>query len=237
MNDDTSKSLTQRPRPGYDIGYGKPPIQTRFKSGSSGNPKGRPRGAKNKPEAPSLAAERLKEIVLEEAYRLVTVNDPAGPIQVPMAQAVMRSISVNAAKGLQRAQRLFTELVSTTERDRRRLHDQFLEAAINYKVEWERELYRRQKLGVTGPEPLPHPDHVVVDLSTGTVRIIGPATKEDKEQWDHWLSHKALFEQELADLRVQLAEPDCPNRRAIRREIEKTETVLEILRRVGQRWS
>jgi len=31
----------------YEIGYGKPPKDTRFKSGQSGNNKGRPKGSKN----------------------------------------------------------------------------------------------------------------------------------------------------------------------------------------------
>jgi len=31
----------------YSVGYGKPPEETRFKSGQSGNPKGRSKGSKN----------------------------------------------------------------------------------------------------------------------------------------------------------------------------------------------
>jgi hypothetical protein len=31
----------------YDIGFGKPPVHTRFQAGLSGNPSGRPKGSKN----------------------------------------------------------------------------------------------------------------------------------------------------------------------------------------------
>ena len=72
-----------------------------------------------------------------------------GTIDIPMAQAVVRSLAVNAAKGNQRAQRVFTQLLSNVERDNKRLHDQWLDTAINYKVEWDRELERRKAFGIT----------------------------------------------------------------------------------------
>lgn len=120
----------------HEVGYGEPPAEHRFPKGRSGNPKGRPRGAKGKTSGvPSLKEERLKQIVLEEAYRTITVRDGERAVTVPMAQAVIRSLAVNAAKGQHRAQRLFAELLAGTETANRRLHDEWLNAAMSYKVE------------------------------------------------------------------------------------------------------
>lgn len=187
-------------RPGYEVGYAKPPEATRFRPGQSGNPRGRPKGAKNK--RPTLHEERMKGIILDEAYRTITVRDGERNVTVPMAQAIIRSLAVNAARGQHRAQRLFAELVSATERERAALRERFFGAALDYKIAWERELARRDVLGITDlPPPLPHPDHVVIDVRNGTVRMIGPATKEEKAEWDAILAEKAVLEDCVAQLR------------------------------------
>jgi len=151
-----------------------------------------------------------------------------------MAQAIIRSLAVNAAKGNQRAQRLFTELLAATERDNKRLHDEYLETAIEYKVEWERELDRRKRLGINdAPPPLPHPDHIVIDMQTGSVRMTGPMTKEEKVRWDSLRARKVDNKQEIAELETILRdEPDYPYREQILKELEHARKIRSLIEKV-----
>ena len=47
----------------HKVGYGKPPAETRFKPGHSGNPRGRPKGSKN---YKTILMERMRERVQPE---------------------------------------------------------------------------------------------------------------------------------------------------------------------------
>ena len=216
-------------RPGYEVGYAKPPDASRFKPGQSGNPRGRPKGAKNK--RPALNEERMKDIVLDEAYRTITVRDGDRTVTVPMAQAIIRSLAVNAAKGQHRAQRLFAELLSSVESSNKQLNDDYLNAAMDYKIEWERELDRRDRLGITDlPDPMPHPDHVVIDMRGGEVRIMGPMTRAEKAELNLWRERRGEFAEELAWVEGQLeSEADEKVRKTLEDDAASTRKVLEII--------
>src|SRR5260221_12321364 len=112
----------------YEVGYGKPPVAAHFKSGQSGNPKGRPKGARNK--LPALHEGRLKTIVMQEAYRDIKVRDGEKNISVPMATAIVRSVAVNAAKGNNRAAMLFTQMVKVVEDENNASYNDYLRTMI-----------------------------------------------------------------------------------------------------------
>ena len=189
----------------YEVGYANPPESSRFSAGQSGNPKGRPPGARNKRPGPS--EERLKAIIVDEAYRAIKINDGDKRITISMAQAIVRSLAVNAAKGQHRSQRLFSELLAATERANRLRHEEWLRAAIEYKTDWEAELERRKRLGIVAPDPLPHPDDIIIDMKTDSVVIKGPITKEDKVVWDKMRERLADCDDEINELNAMLANP------------------------------
>src|SRR5687767_7832745 len=163
----------------YEVGRGKPPVTTRFAKGRSGNPSGKPKGTRN--TIPHLKEERLKQLVLEEAYRDIELTEGGRDVKMSMAQAIIRRMALQAVKGEPRSQFLFTRMLATIEQERREIHDQWMDRMMDYKFKWEAELARRKKLGLKLPEPVPHPDQITIDVMNGTVHAIGPWTKEEAD--------------------------------------------------------
>lgn len=89
------KAQTGKKSNGYKVGYGRPPEQTRFQPGKSGNPRGRP---KSQPSAQAL--------LLEEASKLVKVKSGDKIIQVPRMRALMRKLLDLGLQGNMAAMRL-----------------------------------------------------------------------------------------------------------------------------------
>ena len=90
----------------YEVGYGKPPHHTRFKTGQSGNPRGRPSGAKN---LSTLLNEALSEPV-------VVVTENGGRKRISKRQASFKQLVNEAAKGNWRALKLLVDILQDIER-------------------------------------------------------------------------------------------------------------------------
>lgn len=232
MNDGKNKLTASKPDASYDVGYAKPPKQSQFPPGKSGNPKGRPKGSKNK--RPALNEERLKSIVLDEAYRNNAVRDGHRNVSMPMAQAIVRSLAVNAAKGQHRAQRLFAEMLSATERQNKDLADEFVKSLVNYKIDWNHELDRRVRQGITHlPDPIPHPDHVKIDMNTGKAWVEGPITNDDVAELEEWARKRDGFKEEVDFLRSDLETEVDDEQRAFREgDLAHAEKMVKLIQKV-----
>ena len=118
----TRRGFGRRQRRHPTVGYGHPPEAHRFTPGQSGNPRGRPKGATARTPARRLT--RLATIVLDEASRLIPLRDGGRTVTVPILEAIIHRLAVDAAKGDPRAQRLFTEMLALSEDEAQRTAEQ-----------------------------------------------------------------------------------------------------------------
>ena len=122
MTKQTIESTRDETGAGAEVGYGKPPAAHRFRKGISGNPAGRPRRVATGAPGDRLpgADEPTRAMILEEAYRLVTLRDGAAEIRMPVNQAIFRSMAEAAMQGNPAAQHRWTRLVQTAEAEQKR---------------------------------------------------------------------------------------------------------------------
>ena len=110
-------------RAGYTVGKGKPPIGKRFTKGTSGNPRGRPkvRGGSGAPGDRLIGSDQpTRRMILEEAYRTITVRDGEEEIEMAANRAVFRAMMERALKGSRIAQCKWIEMVGQAESEQKR---------------------------------------------------------------------------------------------------------------------
>lgn len=181
---------------GYEVGYGKPPAEHRFKKGQSGNPSGRPKSSKVERKFVPRDLP-TQDMILEEAYRTVSVREGDRIIELPAIQAVLRAIGVAAMKGNRFAQKTLTQIVQQVEQEHRAIAVDSLETWLKYKLQWSPEFERCKRQGLPEPTQLPHPDDIILDFRTGATNIRGPVTAEEKKRWDMLLMRRDAAQEEV----------------------------------------
>lgn len=180
------------------VGYGKPPVEHRFQKGRSGNPGGRPKRATNKPKVNfDGALQPTDNLILEEAYRPVTIREGGRTIELPAIQAAVRALAISAMTGSRLSQRALAELVRTVENRKSEERLTMMENAFEYKQKWSEELARRKRSGVTEPDPIPHPEDIIIDMRTGQVTTEGPLDELEKKDWDQRLARRDEAQDEV----------------------------------------
>jgi hypothetical protein len=90
------------PKPDYSVGYGRPPTNSRFKPGQSGNPAGRRKGQPN-----------ARDLVMREAARLVKVKRGDEVETVTKHEVVVRQLWQMAMQGDLVAMRLLFSVMNS----------------------------------------------------------------------------------------------------------------------------
>jgi hypothetical protein len=141
----------------------------------------------------------------------------------------LRKVAVNAANGNTRAQRIYLDLVIGAEAERSAAAAELLRAAVEGKEYWADIFAEYDRRGIERPDPVPHPDDVVIDYKTGEVRINGPVMTEQKDARETALFNKKEFEKDL-EICIKAMETD-PTNLELRRTHKKLTTIVEWLKK------
>jgi hypothetical protein len=96
----------------YEVGYQKPPKQSQFKPGKSGNPMGRPKGTKD-----------LATDLREELSQMIQVTENGKPQRISKQRAVLKALSAKAVKGDTRAIGIILNLLPSVEQAEKELDE------------------------------------------------------------------------------------------------------------------
>ena len=88
----------------YEVGYGKPPLHTRFKKGQSGNPRGRPCGSKN-----------LKTLLNDALNEPVVVAEEGGRRKISKREAIVTQLVNRSASADLRALKILLDTLRDIE--------------------------------------------------------------------------------------------------------------------------
>jgi len=195
----------------YEVGWGKPPAGSMFTPGTSGNPRGRPPGSRNK----QPLEQSLLRIAKKVGYTKTSVNVAGKVATLTTAEAVLKLMVADAAKGNTRAGRDFLAILERAERGEQAKQErmkavqkaefqELLSALRKYVKACTKRLAKCRSKGLPRPVFFPNPDHIDIDPRSGAVRIFGPMREEELPHWEVVWGLLATGDQEIAELNAKL---------------------------------
>jgi len=127
----------------YEVGYGRPPAEGRFKKGASGNPRGRPRESRN-----------ISLLLEQELSSKVSVNENGRRRTITKLEGMVKQMVNRALAGNDRAVRLILEQTSGIDHSETRFreHDGRISIKFAQEVMAEVDAQRaRRALEIGGP--------------------------------------------------------------------------------------
>jgi hypothetical protein len=118
---------------------------------------------------PALGAIVNLTMLLEEWDRQVAVREGETVERMSVMRAAARAIALKAAKGDVKAYTALTAKRDAIEDRRRAQQEETLQAVLEYRAEAALELMRRKRERASGPEIIPHPDDIEIDLGSGLI--------------------------------------------------------------------
>ena len=115
----------------YEVGFCKPPKATQFQKGQSGNPKGRPKGSKNKKTvlgALRMAHKDFRDVIMDEAMKEVEVKENGEIVTTSKLRLVAGQLMNKGIRGETRAAREAIRLAEKAILDEHKDVARFIEA-------------------------------------------------------------------------------------------------------------
>lgn len=176
MTNENEKTLDPTPnkpkRLRYDVGYCKPPKNSWFLPGTSGNPKGRPKGSKNKPKD-----SKLTDILRDELF-CETESELRGEKQ-SVVRVVTQMLIDSALDGNFRAQQWVISASHAVEVADAAEQEADYQYAKAYKEKYGGVLFRDETL-----ELIPNPDKIFLDHRHRRALFLGPRNAEEKAEFE-----------------------------------------------------
>ncbi|MCA0271758.1 MAG: DUF5681 domain-containing protein [Proteobacteria bacterium] len=134
----------------------------------------------------------LERALLAEGRRLVTVRDGGEPVEISVNEIIARKTAETAAKGSPHAQRTWLNATAEAVARENSIKDENAAFWRLYQRSYRSEIALARKRGEPLPEPVPHPDDIVID-DRNNISVDGPVTELEAQVYAYIVNQREAF--------------------------------------------